>query len=104
MENYIPIIAAVTAFVITAVLGFPFIPYLKKLKYGQTILDEGPKWHKSKEGTPTMGGIMIVAGVIIGLIVAVILSFVFSGEFAAEIITAKKSVVFFAGIIFALLC
>lgn len=104
MENYIPIISAVSAFLVTAILGIPFVPYLKKLKYGQTILDEGPKWHKSKEGTPTMGGIMIVAGVIIGLIVAVILSFVASGEFFAEIITAKKSVVFIAGIVFALLC
>ena len=32
------------------------IPKLKSLKLGQTILDIGPRWHKSKEGTPTMGG------------------------------------------------
>ncbi|MBR4881264.1 MAG: phospho-N-acetylmuramoyl-pentapeptide-transferase, partial [Clostridia bacterium] len=33
------------------------IPKLRSLKMGQTILDIGPRWHKSKEGTPTMGGL-----------------------------------------------
>ena len=37
------------------------IPKLKSLKMGQKILDIGPRWHKSKEGTPTMGGISFVA-------------------------------------------
>ena len=104
MENYIPVISAVIAFLVTAVLGIPFIPFLKKLKYGQTILDDGPKWHKSKEGTPTMGGIMIVAGTLAALIVSVVLVLVFAYNFKTEILTAKKSVVFIAGIVFALLC
>ena len=60
MDNFIPIIAAIVSFVVTAALGIPFIPYLKKLKYGQTILDIGPNWHKSKQGTPTMGGFMFI--------------------------------------------
>ena len=58
-------ITAVLSFGITALLGFVAIPALKKLKFGQTILDIGPAWHKSKNGTPTMGGVMFIAGVII---------------------------------------
>lgn len=59
------IIAAVLSFGITALLGFVTIPALKRLKFGQTILDIGPAWHKSKEGTPTMGGVMFIAGSVI---------------------------------------
>ena len=59
------IIAAVISFGITALIVFVTIPALKRLKFGQTILDIGPAWHKSKEGTPTMGGVMFIAGVII---------------------------------------
>ena len=58
-------ITAVLSFGITALLGFVAIPALKKLKFGQTILDIGPAWHKSKNGTPTMGGVMFIVGVII---------------------------------------
>ncbi|MEG1870070.1 MAG: phospho-N-acetylmuramoyl-pentapeptide-transferase, partial [Oscillospiraceae bacterium] len=50
------ILTAVIAFVVTSVLGLVVIPFLHKLKYGQTILDIGPSWHKKKQGTPTMGG------------------------------------------------
>lgn len=41
------------------------IPYLKRLKFGQEILDIGPVWHKSKEGTPTMGGLAFILGVFV---------------------------------------
>ena len=64
MDGLLPIVAAITAFAITALLGLVIVPYLHKLKYGQTILDIGPNWHKSKQGTPTMGGIMFILGVI----------------------------------------
>ena len=47
------VITAVLCFGITALLGFVAIPALRKLKFGQTILDIGPAWHKSKNGTPT---------------------------------------------------
>ena len=53
-------LAAVIAFAISATVGKVLIPALHKLKYGQTILDIGPSWHKKKEGTPTMGGIIFV--------------------------------------------
>ena len=48
-------------FVLTVVLARIFIPVLKSVKMGQKILDIGPRWHKSKEGTPTMGGLFFIA-------------------------------------------
>ncbi len=45
------------------------IPFLHKLKFGQSILEDGPSWHKKKQGTPTMGGLgMILGFVLAGLI------------------------------------
>lgn len=77
------IITAMIAFAASSLLGFFIIPYLKKLKLGQTILDIGPVWHKSKQGTPTMGGIIIIAGFLIGFIAAVIsYSFLHTAEFS----------------------
>ncbi|GHU52968.1 phospho-N-acetylmuramoyl-pentapeptide-transferase [Clostridia bacterium] len=58
----INIIAALVAFSASALFGFALIPFLKKLNFGQTILDVGPKWHKSKQGTPIMGGFMFIFG------------------------------------------
>ena len=104
MDNYIPIFAALTSFAVTALIGIPFIPFLKKLKYGQTILDDGPKWHKEKEGTPTMGGIMIVLGVIAGILIALTISLSFGMDFTKELSGGIKPIVFVAGIIFALMC
>lgn len=57
----------IAAAVITALLGLVLIPFLRKLKFGQTILDIGPKWHKSKQGTPTMGGIMFIIGTLLAI-------------------------------------
>lgn len=47
-------VAAILSFAITALLGFVFIPFLKRLHFGQTIKEIGPTWHKSKQGTPMM--------------------------------------------------
>ncbi|WP_040196557.1 phospho-N-acetylmuramoyl-pentapeptide-transferase [Candidatus Soleaferrea massiliensis] len=72
--NSLPVImAAVIAFAVTAVLGFWLIPFLKKLKYGQTILDIGPVWHKDKQGTPTMGGIMFIIGMVLAILISYLL-------------------------------
>ena len=48
----------IASFVMTVVFGPIMIPWLKKLKFGQTIYDLGPESHKKKQGTPTMGGII----------------------------------------------
>ena len=55
------IAAFVFTFVVTVVLARIFIPVLKSVKMGQKILDIGPRWHKGKEGTPTMGGLFFIA-------------------------------------------
>lgn len=65
--------AALVSFVITAVIGKYLIPFLHKLKYGQTILEEGPNWHKNKQGTPTMGGIMFIIGIVIAASAGILL-------------------------------
>ena len=56
------LVTLVAAFLLSSVIGVWLIPFLHKLHYGQTILDIGPAWHKSKQGTPTMGGIMFIIG------------------------------------------
>jgi phospho-N-acetylmuramoyl-pentapeptide-transferase len=54
------------AFVITGILTWFLIPLLKRLKAGQSIREDGPVSHLSKEGTPTMGGVAIIAGAVVG--------------------------------------
>ncbi len=54
--------AAGGSFLLTLIIGFFLIPELRKLKAGQEIREDGPTWHKSKSGTPTMGGIMFITG------------------------------------------
>ena len=61
--------AAVAATVVLAMGPF-MIPQLHKLKFGQSIREEGPQSHQAKSGTPTMGGIMIVAGITAGALAA----------------------------------
>ncbi len=69
MERTAVLLTAVVSMGVTGVLGFWLIPWLKKLKYGQTINEIGPKWHKNKQGTPTIGGLMFIIGSIVGLAV-----------------------------------
>ena len=104
MDNYISVIAAIVAFIVTALVAIPFIPFLKKLKYGQTILEDGPKWHKSKEGTPTMGGIIIILGVLSGIAVAISASLFGGDKLSSEFSMSIRPLTLFAGLIFALFC
>lgn len=62
------IIATMISFLVTYFSGKKIIPYLHKLKYGQTILEIGPSWHKNKQGTPTMGGIIFILGIYLSII------------------------------------
>lgn len=52
------------SFIVSLVAGYIFVPLLKRLKMGQQVRDDGPKTHLSKAGTPTMGGIIILLGLI----------------------------------------
>ncbi|MDR3313725.1 MAG: phospho-N-acetylmuramoyl-pentapeptide-transferase [Oscillospiraceae bacterium] len=63
------LLACGAAMGLTAALGYAFIPWLHKLKFGQTILDIGPSWHKHKQGIPTMGGVMFIIGIPLALVI-----------------------------------
>ena len=67
MEIALPV---VVSFVITVIAGKLLIPALVKLKAGQSIKEIGPTWHMTKQGTPTMGGLMFIIG--IGLTIVVL--------------------------------
>ncbi|MBQ8331541.1 MAG: phospho-N-acetylmuramoyl-pentapeptide-transferase [Clostridia bacterium] len=60
------------SFVLTAILTRFIIPILKGKKAGQHILEIGPGWHASKEGTPTMGGIAFIMAILLSLVVVAI--------------------------------
>ena len=62
------VIPFLTAFAVSAVSGKFLIPFLRRLKAGQTEREEGPRSHLKKSGTPNMGGIMILLGVTAGCI------------------------------------
>ncbi len=57
------IMSVVISFAISVILGPVIIPFLRKLKVGQTVRDDGPQTHLKKSGTPTMGGILILIGI-----------------------------------------
>ena len=63
-------IAIFTSFLATSLLGIVVLPVLKRLKVGQSIKEIGPKWHLSKNGTPTMGGLLFIIGIILGILFA----------------------------------
>lgn len=58
----------VAAFTMTLVFGPIIIPWLKRLKFGQTIYDLGPESHKKKQGTPTMGGVIFAIPALIAAV------------------------------------
>ena len=58
------ILSLLISFVVTAVSGRLLIPALRRLKAGQSIREDGPVWHNGKAGTPTMGGLMFIVGIL----------------------------------------
>ena len=100
------IMGLAAAVLVTALLGFAVIPWLRKLHFGQTILDIGPKWHEKKQGTPTMGGIMFILGTIAAVAVTVVTDKLVGGNIVASSATgapaAELYTKFYSGIIFAL--
>jgi phospho-N-acetylmuramoyl-pentapeptide-transferase len=66
MSQYIAIsIPIMISFAISVALGPVIIPFLRKLKFGQTVREEGPQSHLKKNGTPTMGGVIFLISVIV---------------------------------------
>ncbi len=69
-DLWLYVLPILISFAVTAVLGPVLIPWLAKLKFGQEILEIGPNWHKKKAGTPTMGGMMFILGILVAMAVA----------------------------------
>lgn len=63
--NFEMVLPVIISFAISVLLGPIIIPFLRKLKVGQMIREEGPKSHLKKSGTPTMGGILILTSIVI---------------------------------------
>ena len=57
------VLPVAVSFVITVIAGKLLIPALVRLKAGQSIKEIGPTWHMTKQGTPTMGGLMFIIGI-----------------------------------------
>ena len=63
------LLAGILAFAVSAVVGRFLIPALRAMKAGQSIKEIGPNWHMSKQGTPTMGGIMFMVACVAAVLV-----------------------------------
>ncbi len=73
MENFYIILTFFVSLILTALMGKILIPSLIKFKFGQKILKIGPSWHIKKQGTPTMGGLMFIFGILFSLIICILL-------------------------------
>ncbi len=95
--------AALAGFLIAALLGKVLIPVLHRLKFGQTIREEGPAWHRAKQGTPTMGGVLFIIGSLAAALLAII-----AGQFLLPVKvfsgTSLTLTKLFGGMLLALCC
>ncbi|MEA5012366.1 MAG: phospho-N-acetylmuramoyl-pentapeptide-transferase [Angelakisella sp.] len=98
MDGIWIVTTVVLAFGITAVSGIWLLPILRKLKFGQMILDIGPSWHKSKQGTPTMGGVMFIFGIVIASVAGYLIL-----EFNSPLSSRPDSVLVRARLIYGLM-
>ena len=105
MNTYLAVgISFGVSLIVTAVLGYFLIPVLHKLKFGQNILmDIGPAWHAKKQGTPTMGGIMFIIGIIFTTALTLIICKVTGLDAFAEleVLRNQQMTRLFAGILMA---
>ena len=90
------IIAVLLSFTITVLLSKKFIPFLISKKMNQPIYEMGPRWHKSKAGTPTMGGIFFISAIL--LTVAVLSFFAIDKNALAPVWTTLGMAMLFAAV------
>lgn len=106
MELWVALLlCAGVGFAVSYLLGFAVVPWLHKLKFGQEILDIGPSWHKKKQGTPTMGGILIISGFIAAVALVLITDRLLGGNLLLSGNSRPENVVYIkiaAGIMMAL--
>lgn len=78
----LPLLLATIAsgFILSAIFAPLFIPYLRKMKFGQSIREEGPESHMKKAGTPTMGGLIFTASIILTTTIIALLSNLFTTQ------------------------
>ena len=97
------VICVLVSFTLSAVLGVVIVPWLHKLKFGQTILDIGPEWHKKKQGTPTMGGFMFIIATIVTFLLVVIIDAIMGGDIVAanSPVPGIEKIKLYAGLIMA---
>ena len=93
------ILTAAVAFVVTALAGKLLIPFLHKLHFGQSIREDGPTWHKNKQGTPTMGGIMFI----LGSVAAALIGYAVFALTDSGLTDPLEQMQFFGGIVMAML-
>ena len=103
MSGYVIIFTAVIAFAVTALSGIILIPFLRKLKFGQTIKDIGPTWHKGKQGTPTMGGIMFIIGITVAVVTGYFILHTSSATSIEGMYKVEGTIYLFAGLGMAIL-
>ena len=84
------IIALLASFAISVVLSPIIIPFLKRLKIGQTERTEGVQSHLEKAGTPTMGGLIILISVLVTSLLLVVLNTASHAPIALELATFTK--------------
>ena len=72
-------ISLIITFIVSIILGIIIIPILKKLKVGQIERDDGPKSHFKKQGTPTMGGIIIIIAMVL-VAIGICIYFTINGQ------------------------
>ena len=64
------ILSFILSFGVAAIAGLILVPLLRKLKAGQMIREDGPTWHMSKQGTPSMGGLMFLLSIAVAVLIA----------------------------------
>ena len=77
MQLWVLCTAGILSFLISTLLGKWVIPALQRLHFGQTIREEGPAWHQSKSGTPTMGGVLFIAATVTTALLTILISQLF---------------------------
>lgn len=103
--NSITLIATVfVAFAVTSAIGIPLIPFLRRIKFGQTILEIGPRWHKNKQGTPTMGGFMFIVGIVAAVAVGFAMLAMSNTTVQGVVFDPRATMRTFSGLVFALAC
>ena len=84
------IVVGLVSLLVAFFLGPMLIPLLERLKFGQTVRDDGPETHLQKNGTPTMGGFVFIIAILIASVVGIAM-----GGDATEITFALLSMVLF---------